>query len=847
MRFRLSASFVLATLLAGCGVTWPWSGDVVKPVVLTVEPMLLQFEAFQGDPAPAGLPVVVTASRADAGICVEWQNPPIADVLAQAPGVAMIQVVAPDAVGVGTSTGQVAFIPCEGPDGTPSPGASAVSVEVRFTVKPNPLSLSAPPSDLELVFGGPAASGTSTFSSQAGPGPWTAEATFPTACQFATLSVSPASGQAVPATLTVTATETPWASQEGVCTGELRVSQGGRTIGALVTVHGRYRRLALQPSRLDFAGVSHQLPLAPPQVLSVTPEFGTIGFLPRVSASAASWLAIDPSSSAQAPGTIRVVITSSDLAPGAYSGNVEVSSFNAPVVTIPVTYALEGRALRASPPQWTPFISEATVPADLSLLLGLTDSGTPLAWTATSSASWLEVSPPAGTTGAGPGPTLSVSPATLETLPFGLNEATVSVRYALPGSGNELVTVPVALHMGLQHVVRVMPRTVVAGAPGPATLYCAGSDGYTHATNVEVGGRLATLDSWGSVTTYVTLPDLPAGTYPVSVQNQLGLRLSQASLQVIGPVTRAATAVASTGRKTQLAFDDASGTLYAANPGAGTVERFREAAGWARDAVAIAGLRDAALSPEGTVLAAAAGAGVSVIDTARFTLASPQPTALVGEPGAESFDWRIAYGADGLALLIRSDAEAGLYLFDGAGLAPPDGTARWWGQPGVSGNGKMIWIARRDVPPLPLAEIMPGWSPLWTPGAIPFTAGHVAADRGARKFLFQRDGAATSSSDTLLVDTAYLGAAPGRLPPTIANAVPTQDGLRAIAWDPVAGQVRVFDLGSAPDAVSGLFKEPGAGIDPASPPGGGAVMTLSVDDRTLFLAGDQALVVVPLP
>jgi len=106
-------------------------------------------------------------------------------------------------------------------------------------------------------------------------------------------------------------------------------------------------------------------------------------------------------------------------------------------------------------------------------------------------------------------------------------------------------------------------------------------------------------------------------------------------------------------------------------------------------AVAIAGLRDAALSPEGTALAAAAGAGIKVIDTASFALASTQPTALVTEPGAESF---------GLAhrLRLRWAGPAGplrcrgrLYLFDGSGLAPPDGPTRWWGQPGVSGNGKM--------------------------------------------------------------------------------------------------------------------------------------------------------------
>jgi len=74
-----------------------------------------------------------------------------------------------------------------------------------------------------------------------------------------------------------------------------------------------------------------------------------------------------------------------------------------------------------------------------------------------------------------------------------------------------------------------------------------------------------------------------------------------------------------------------------------------------------------------------------------------------------------------------------------------------------------------------------------------------------------------------------------------------QDGLRAIGWDPVAGQVRVFDLGSAPDAVTGLFRELGAGNRSWVEPRRRRRHDLSVDDRTLFLAGDLALVVVPLP
>lgn len=852
MRFRLTATCTLTLLLAGCGVTWPWSGEAVRPGSFDVGPRLVEIEAYLGDPEPPPFEIAVLTVRPDLRLFLEWQDPPVASAVWGAAG-AFVQLVAPEVVGVGTWSSQVTFTPCEGVVCTPIPGAPSVGVEVRYTVKPFPLSLSPPPAALELVDGaGTTASGTTTFDSSAGPGAWTATASITdansiAACPFASLSVSPASGQTVPAVLTVAAAQTYSLTQESSCTGQVSVTMDGRTVRQAVTVRGRYPRLSATPAQLDFSGVSRQLPLPPSQPLAIVPELIPTRFLSRVSASSSPWLKIDTVFPVRdAPDTLQVSVTSSDLAPGTYVGGVEiqVAGTGAPVVTIPVTYTVASRAMRVSPPEWKLLVSGATTPAELAQPLTLTDSGTPITWTAASSAPWLVVSPASGTTGAASGPVLSVSPAALETLPYGPQRATVAFTYATPGGASEVITVPVELGMWIPTVARVMPRTVPSGPGGPATVYGDGP------TNIEVGGLAASPGAVGGRAAYVTLPSLPAGTYPVSVANRLGLRRTQATLRVLDPVTRAAAWVASPGRKTQLAFDDTAGTLYAANPGAGTVERFREASAWARDTVAVTGLRDAALSPDGTALAAAAGAGVSVVDTATLSLASTQPTGVVAEPGAATFDWRIAHGVDGQALLIRADGEAGAYRFDGVTLAGPIGTSLWRGQPGVAGSGGAIWIVRPDVPAKPLALYQPDGGSLWTPGPTNFAAGHVAVDRRGTYVLLQRDGSASSTSDTLLQDTRFsgsTGAVPGKLPPTIANAVLTQDGLRSVAWDPVSGRVRLFDLGSAPDAATGLFKELGAGVVPAASPGGGAVMTLSVDDRTLFLAGDQSVVVVPLP
>jgi hypothetical protein len=835
----LRASAALALLLASaCDLTLPWSGDAVVTAHLTVSPGSLQVGAVDGDPAPAPLRIEVSVDKPDAMVVVEFDGPAIASIRASGSGLD-VELPPPDALGIGTWSGEVRLRACRAPDCGPMKGSAVVPL--TYTVRPFPLTLSADPVSFEVVEGMPPPAPQSvSFSDADASGAWTASVSLSGFCPWVALSVEPSSGTTTPATLTVAASEGLQSIADTLtCTGFLSVSAGGRQVDKPIAISARMRRLLASPAAISFDGVSGQLPLAPGQPVQVTTELGTLPYFVNITyADASPWLSLDQSSSGFAPVTLTVRPSRSDLTPGVHTAVLELGTGagGGPPTTVAVSYILAARQLHASPAGWSPVVGPSTVAADLSQSIALSDSGTALSWTATANVPWLSVSPPSGTTGVGAATSIAILPSALETLPFGPSAAVVTFTYDAPGGVAEQVTVPVSLYLALGQLTHVMPRTVVAGASGLGAAYGEGAWGIT------VGGVDVTPGLHG-----LTFPALAAGTYPVSVLNALGLSRSQASLRVVDPATRVASATASPGLKTQLVFDDAAGVLYAANAGAGAVERFREAAGWAREALPIAGLRDAALSPDGATLAAVAGAEVKVVDAASFALDPQQPAAAIPEPGAAALDWRIAYGGDQRALLIRADAQAGTpYLFDGASLAAVAGGARPGGQPGVPGDGQEIWITRPAASPaLPVSVYLTSFQSFLDRPA--FAGDHVSADRGGIFVLFQRDGSASGTSDTLLLDarTAFPVPGGGKLPGTIANAILTQDGSRAVALDGSTGNVRVFAF----DLATGLFTEvgPAGGTAPIAPPGPGAVLALSADDRTLFLAGDGNVVVFPLP
>lgn len=338
-------------------------------------------------------------------------------------------------------------------------------------------------------------------------------------------------------------------------------------------------------------------------------------------------------------------------------------------------------------------------------------------------------------------------------------------------------------------------------------------------------------------------PPLAPGLHTVDVANALGVARSRAHLAAVLPGPRPAASVASSGAKTRIAFDEVRGALFVANAGSGEVERYQEATGWSRQALAITGLRDAALTFDGQRIAAIAGGEVLLVD--RDALApGPEPPAPIPLPGSEGMDWRVAPMFGGRALL--SGDGAGVTVFEQGLLLPAVSTlgAGPFSRPRCSASREgtlAVQVSRGS--PSPSLWAMAGYQ---VSTAVTFDGDVVALDRTGSRILLLRDESAAGTTATLLLDGA-LAVLPGALPGTVSTALLNDSGGRALAWDPAAGRVRIFELGGGPDPGTGLFSEVGApGVAPVAPPGAGVVMSLSADEQTLFLAGDQNVVLVPL-
>ena len=165
------------------------------------------------------------------------------------------------------------------------------------------------------------------------------------------------------------------------------------------------------------------------------------GVLNWTATSSASWLKVTPTSGA-APSTLTVSVVPSGLAAATYSGSIQISSAGASntPVTVPVTLIVAPQppviALSAQSLQFSYTIG-GSVPAGQSIQVTNAGGGT-LSWTATSSASWLSMTPTSGT--APSALTASIAPAGLAAASY-----SGSIRISSTGASNTPVTVPVSL------------------------------------------------------------------------------------------------------------------------------------------------------------------------------------------------------------------------------------------------------------------------------------------------------------------------------------------------------------------------------------------------------------------
>lgn len=828
------------------------------PVISVAAGTSLSFTATAGRAAPPPRTFDVAIANGPVALQVTASGGATATIVSQTTTAATVEV-APPAPGAtpGTTTGSVQVIGCPDAGCAQQVPGSPLVVPYTYTVATSRLAVEPAALAFEVVAGaGGSAPKALAVSDPGGSAPWTATVDYGGGTQ-GWLQLAPSSGGALPASIDVTVSF-PSSAPAGDHRATVAVTSLGATRAVAVTATVSKPRIVSDPPRLAFAAVRNQSPLPPAQALALTTEHGgALTYAREVTygPGATGWLSVPASGTA--PGSLDVGVTTSALAPGRYTASIRLDpSSLAPPTSVEVTYDVAAPSLTATPAALTFAVDATTQPTALGAALALDAGGAPVTWTATPSQPWLSVSPASGTTPAAP--VVSLLPAGLEAMPPGAHAASIVLRYQPAPGETATVDVPVDLDLDLPVVETVSPRVSVAGVGGEVIVRGAGLRA-PFAGAVRFGGTAAASTEGVSTTELrVTPPALPAGSHPVVIDNALGLSRSRARLEVVAPATRAAAAIASPGAKAKIVFDDAARVLYVANTGTGKLERHREAASWIKatdgsDEVALTGLKNVALSPHGETLVAIAGTTFRLLDAATLTLALAQPSAAAPATANAHLEMTNA----GKAIFVGQGATwsnvGALDLATGAATAVPAGTV-YAASLAASADGSRVAAAESGItsPDVLVWHASTGTA---TRADLGYDGWFGALDRHAtRLILFGAYNGAKARYESRLLDEAlrvlggtvpprYAGTPPpGAAPATQAVLLSPLGRARAFTWDGTS--VSCFDLEGALDA-SGVYLLL-ASAKPITSPGATARLTLAADERTAFLAGDAAVVIVPI-
>lgn len=847
---RHPALLVAALVWAGCGVTAPWDSSPGQPVRrdLGFSPAVLSFEGEVGLDAPPRQVVFLAGT----GAFSVWPEAswPVASVDVDGPNSFEVSVEPPDVVGAGVFEGAIRFETCHPNSSCAETDVATPSLRVRYVVSPPSLSVAPAelwfeqvargplPDDQQLRVGGPT-----------GGAPWTATVDYGYALPE-WLALSPSSGDSIPASITVGVHGTPGAPWSGAA--RIVITRGGRqeTVPAHVAVRAPSSAVTSEP--LAFSVRAGETVRSAPDVVLATELDAPVDF--TVSATydepVLSWLAFP--AQVHGPGRFAVQLSRTDLPVGRHTATVRVrDEWGTVDVALPVVLDVAAPLLSIAPSSLSFEVVATTTLADATGTVTLSAPSDPAAWTASTDVPWLEVVPGAGTAVPGaPTPlTVRVVPSALAALSRGTHLGFVEVNSG-DAQGPSSLRVPVAIDLEVPSVTAVGPTVDVEGAQRPTVVLGAGLD---TATALLFGDQAATTTSAGNAFAPVnsivaTPPALTAGTYRVVSPTAMGVSFGGATYRVVPACEAAPAAVDAPGRKARIWFDDARCALWEVDFDAGMLARRRAASSWAPEALEIERVSDAAPTADGARLVTWSLAGIRLVD--------PDTLGFV-DGGAYPFSGtalgnRIVSWPDGTIALVWD----GALCFSGLDLDPATMTTSWLGPSdctwsAVAGRAATEFVALTRAPGTPRnLQFWPMHS--YQPFVVRPVGADVeslSVDRTGTTVLGVRDGTAAPGESVVCSSVPPEGTRPGKLPSSVAAALLTQDGSRAIAFDGVARTVRMFDLAAPPDASSGLFVEFGTpgGFAPAGDPGANVVLALSGDDRILFVSGDARTIVVPLP
>lgn len=524
------------------------------------------------------------------------------------------------------------------------------------------------------------------------------------------------------------------------------------------------------------------------------------------------------------------------------------TQLNGSPVTINVTYTIDGIA--SSPASLTYAIGNSPVSTDYTRSFNLTGNQS---WTAVSDTAWLTVTPTSGGTST-TSPTAVA--ATLDPTQIdALDSGTYTANLTLTPHQGDTVTLPVTVNIARTQVNYASPYAQISGSAGSAIIRGEHFD-LAPPTGVLFGTTAATTFTLVSPTEIdATYPPLAAGTYLVHVPNAQGIDRTRAQLTIFDAPTYPAVSLDYPGTNpqgvgvTNVFYDAGRGALlvYVESPyPSPEILRYSysSATGWSASPLA--------------VTFPGAGAMCFSADGAKIFVGFQDQTI----PSALDLGvWEV----DPVTLAVLKTTKETLTPV----LAPPESMS-------VANDGLTILSFRQNAP-MAYSELRPGLNPLVPNGAeiggltgssldgstVAMSGGGPQQDTGAvwnasNEQLTTINFAQTSwqpglnrNGTNLVIGTAvYDGqfALLGSLPVTTAASILSPTSAKAYTWDTngTTGTVRTFDISAAP--VGGQFPEIGTGVTPPGTYlGAYAVMAVSPDGGTLFLAGTNHIAVMPAP
>jgi hypothetical protein len=574
--------------------------------------------------------------------------------------------------------------------------------------------------------------------------------------------------------------------------------------------------------------------------------------------SDASWLAFSPTSGT-GPGGVTVTATAAAQVSGTLTGTLTVTDDDSGgTLTFPATLTTRAPRLLLSASAFTFNLDSTSAPSALAQGLTVTDelegkvSAESVSWTLQSvSAPWLQLLPSSGGTAPSANPSVSVNTTELAKLPWGTYIATMTLGYQSADGYAGTVAFPVTLNDRISSVSFVGSYIGIANQPGQLYVRGANFSVPPAPLTVNIGSTaIAGLIPDSDTQVRVSYPALPAGTYPVSIQNQLGIVLTNAQLVVVSPSALTYQAISAPSTRTRLVYDAERTTLYGVNAADQEIEEYQLAGGtWiAASPTVVVNLTDIALTPNGRSLIVLSKQEVNElvlpVGSSAIQARAPNPDQFCGQ-----YLSSLAMTNDGKAFiptfLAQCSGYSNAYLYDVASqsIRTTYTVALYDGIVAGSADGSRLFAGIRGISPTQPIEVFSALNDSLVATNTAYEPLYITVSGDASRVILDGQNVYSGSMTQL-----------GNLPTTVQRVLLSRDSKRAYAYSETATagavELDIYDLTGAlgAGALYPLLKAVPLADHPNAESNNPAAISMAEtpDGQAVFISGDSKIIVQPV-